>query len=88
MLVCVRARVHVCVYVCVLGVDRYTFFRTDTDYYRSSRPITDMSRVKMKLKVKMLNKKSFDKDSLHYFNHIFISENLIITTLILIIITT
>ncbi len=27
-----------------LGVDRYVFFRadTDTDYYRSSRPITDI----------------------------------------------
>ncbi len=30
--------------VSVLGVDRYVFFRadTDTDYYRSSRPITDI----------------------------------------------
>ncbi len=28
----------------VVGVDRYVFFRadTDTDYYRSSRPITDI----------------------------------------------
>ncbi len=28
----------------ILGVDRYVFFRadTDTDYYRSSRPITDI----------------------------------------------
>ncbi len=28
----------------VLGVDRYVFFRADadTDYYRSSRPITDI----------------------------------------------
>ncbi len=27
-----------------VGVDRYVFFRadTDTDYYRSSRPITDI----------------------------------------------
>ncbi len=31
-------------YLCLLGVDRYVFFRadTDTDYYRSSRPITDI----------------------------------------------
>ncbi len=30
--------------VYTLGVDRYVFFRadTDTDYYRSSRPITDI----------------------------------------------
>ncbi len=32
--------------VCIfkLGIDRYVFFRadTDTDYYRSSRPITDI----------------------------------------------
>ncbi len=30
--------------VTALGVDRYVFFRadTDTDYYRSSRPITDI----------------------------------------------
>ncbi len=29
---------------CGVGVDRYVFFRadTDTDYYRSSRPITDI----------------------------------------------
>ncbi len=28
----------------IVGVDRYVFFRadTDTDYYRSSRPITDI----------------------------------------------
>ncbi len=26
----------------VVGVDRYVFFRADTDYYRSSRPITDI----------------------------------------------
>ncbi len=30
----------------MIGVDRYVFFRadadTDTDYYRSSRPITDI----------------------------------------------
>ncbi len=26
----------------LLGVDRYVFFRADTDYYRSSRPITDI----------------------------------------------
>ncbi len=28
----------------ILGVDRYVFFGadTDTDYYRSSRPITDI----------------------------------------------
>ncbi len=25
-----------------VGVDRYVFFRADTDYYRSSRPITDI----------------------------------------------
>ncbi len=25
-----------------LGVDRYVFFRADADYYRSSRPITDI----------------------------------------------
>ncbi len=32
------------VVVYALGVDRYVFFRadTDTDYYRSSRPITDI----------------------------------------------
>ncbi len=31
-------------YVLDVGVDRYVFFRadTDTDYYRSSRPITDI----------------------------------------------
>ncbi len=34
----------VCVYVYILGVDRYVFFRADadTDYYRSSRPRTDI----------------------------------------------
>ncbi len=26
----------------LVGVDRYVFFRADTDYYRSSRPITDI----------------------------------------------
>ncbi len=26
----------------ILGVDQYVFFRADTDYYRSSRPITDI----------------------------------------------
>ncbi len=25
-----------------VGVDRYVFFRAETDYYRSSRPITDI----------------------------------------------
>ncbi len=32
------------IYIYILGVDRYVFFRadTDTDYYRSSRPITDI----------------------------------------------
>ncbi len=38
--VCVSTAPGVC--VCVLGVDRYVFFRADTDYYRSSRPITDI----------------------------------------------
>ncbi len=35
-----------CIFIpSTLGVDRYVFFRadTDTDYYRSSRPITDIS---------------------------------------------
>ncbi len=52
----------------ILGVDRYVFFRadTDTDYYRSSRPITDilnryMSGVKMKMNAKINNNKSSDK---------------------------
>ncbi len=52
-----------------LGVDRYVFFRadTDTDYYRSSRPITDIfepiyvSGVKMKMNAKINNNKSSDK---------------------------
>ena len=38
----------------VLGVDQYALFMTDTDYYRSKRPITNilkryMSSVKMKI---------------------------------------
>ncbi len=48
-----------------LGVDQYVFFRADadTDYYRSSRPITNIlnqyvSGVKMKAKI---NNKSSDK---------------------------
>ncbi len=49
-----------------LGVDRYVFFRADTDYYRSSRPITDIlnryvSGVKMKINAKINNNKSSDK---------------------------
>ncbi len=51
-----------------IGVDRYVFFRadTDTDYYRSSRPITDIlnrytSGVKMKMNAKINNNKSSDK---------------------------
>ncbi len=43
-----------------LGVDRYAFFRADadTDYYRPTRPITDilnryMSGVKMTINVKI-----------------------------------
>ncbi len=43
-----------------VGVDRYVFFRADadTDYYRPSRPITDildqyMSGVKIKMNVKL-----------------------------------
>ncbi len=42
-----------------IGVDRYGFFRADadTDYYRSSRPITDLvSGVKMKINAKINNK--------------------------------
>ncbi len=33
-----------CMWQFTLGVDRYVFFRADadTDYYRSSRPITDI----------------------------------------------
>ncbi len=56
-----------CMYV--LGVDRYVFFRadTDTDYYRSSRPINRyfepiyVSGVKMKMNAKINNNKSADK---------------------------
>ncbi len=56
-----------------LGVDRYVFFRADadTDYYRSSRPITDIlnrytcyiyvSGVKIKINGKINNNKSSDK---------------------------
>ncbi len=46
-----------------VGVDRYVFFRADTDYCRSSRPITDilMSGVKMKMNAKINNNKSSDK---------------------------
>ncbi len=49
-----------------MGVDRYVFFRADadTDYYRSSRPITDilnLSGVKMKINAKINNNKSSDK---------------------------
>ena len=57
--------------VLLLGIDRYAFFRADadTDYYRSRRPITDIlnryvSSVKMKINVKIKNKKASDKDSL------------------------
>ncbi len=42
--VCVNGCVCVCVFVLTLGVDRYVFFRADTDYYRSSRPITRAAR--------------------------------------------
>ncbi len=28
--------------VSYVGVDRYVFFRADSNYYRSSRPITDI----------------------------------------------
>ncbi len=55
----------------LVGVDRYVFFRadTDTDYYRSSRPMTDnryfepiyVSGVKMKMNAKINNNKSSDK---------------------------
>ncbi len=66
-----------------LGVDRYVFFRADadTDYYRSSRPITDIlnryvSGVKMKMNAKINNNKSSDKKrSLNAFKHVFNSEN-------------
>ncbi len=34
--------VHLSFRELLLGVDRYVFFRADTDYYRSSRPITDI----------------------------------------------
>ncbi len=59
------------------------FFRadTDTDYYRSSRPITDIlnryvSGVKMKMNAKINNNKSSDKKrSLNAFKHVFNSEN-------------
>ncbi len=52
-----------------VGVDRYVFFRADadTDYYRSSRPRTDIlkpiyvSGVKMKINAKINNNKSSDK---------------------------
>ncbi len=69
-----------------LGVDRYVFFRADadTDYYRSSRPMTYnryfepiyVSGVKMKMNAKMNNNKSSDKKrSLNAFKHVFNSEN-------------
>ncbi len=50
-------------------VDRYAFFRADTDYYRPSRPITDilnryMSGVKMTINVKIKNNKGSDKNCL------------------------
>ncbi len=60
------------------------FFRadTDTDYYRSSRPITFyfepiyVSGVKMKMNAKINNNKSSDKKrSLNAFKHVFNSEN-------------
>ncbi len=58
------------------------FFRADTDYYRSSRPITDIlkpiyvSGVKMKINAKINNNKSSDKKrSLNAFKHVFNSEN-------------
>ncbi len=57
------------------------FFRADTDYYRSSRPTTDilnryMSGVKMKMNAKINNNKSSDKKrSLNAFKHVFNSEN-------------
>ncbi len=36
--------IYIYIYTYSVGVDRYVFFRadTDTDYYRSSRPITDI----------------------------------------------
>ncbi len=36
--------IKTCLIYYKVGVDRYVFFRadTDTDYYRSSRPITDI----------------------------------------------
>ncbi len=66
-----------------MGVDRYGFFRADadTDYYSSSRPITDIlnryvSGVKMKMNAKINNNKSSDKKrSLNAFKHVFNSEN-------------
>ncbi len=64
-----------------VGVDRYVFFRADTDYYRSSRPITDIlnrytSGVKMKMNAKINNNKTSDKKrSLNAFKHVFNSEN-------------
>ncbi len=58
------------------------FFRADadTDYYRSSRPTTDilnryMSGVKMKINAKINNKSSDKKRSLNAFKHVFNSEN-------------
>ncbi len=70
------------VVLCCLEVDRYVFFRADTDYCRSSRPITDilnpiyMSGVKMKMNAKINNNKSSDKKrSLNAFKHVFNSEN-------------
>ncbi len=53
--------------LCYIWVDRYVFFRADTDYYRSSRPITDILNrytcpgVKMKMNAKINNNKSSDK---------------------------
>ncbi len=54
-----------------LGVDRYAFFRADadTDYYRPSRPITDilnryMSGAKITINVKIKNNKGSDKNCL------------------------
>ncbi len=67
----------------IIGVDRYVFFRADadTDYYRSSRPITDILNrytcldVKMKINAKINNKSSDKKLSLNAFKHVFNSEN-------------
>ncbi len=73
--VCVYIYIYMCVciyiyiYIYILGVDRYVFLRadTDTDYYRSSRPITDILNrytdigVKMKMNAKINNKQSSDK---------------------------